>query len=231
MELNKILDYQKKDSEIIKLERELNSNENKKIYEKMITLAKNAQAESSALEAKAGEVLSNFENIKKLYQSNSKSADALGAKNFDVMSEQDLKEMEQIAKTITNNLNVLEKKLLTEAERVRTVLQGFEATKRKYNEARDKYAKHKQLFDEASASLMPQIEKIKDELKKLEGGIDATLLARYKQKRQDRIYPVFVPCVEKNCGGCRMELASASLQTLKSDGIIECEHCRRIIYK
>ena len=35
MDLVKILDYQKKDLEVIKLERELNSNENKKIYEKV----------------------------------------------------------------------------------------------------------------------------------------------------------------------------------------------------
>ena len=36
MDLKSILDYQKKDAELIKLERSLNSNDNKKIFTQMI---------------------------------------------------------------------------------------------------------------------------------------------------------------------------------------------------
>ena len=138
--------------------------------------------------------------------------------------------MENVTQTILNNLTILEKKLLGEAERVRKVLQDYEIVKTKYNEARAKYSKHKQAFDEESQNVQPQLDEKIKALKELEGGIDANLLAKYKQKRLERIYPVFVPCTDKTCGGCRMELPSASLSVLKKDGILECEHCRRIIY-
>ena len=124
----------------------------------------------------------------------------------------------------------MERKLLNEAERVRNVLQNFDATKKKYNLAKEKYNKHKAIFDEESKALKEDIEKRNKDLKELESGIEQGILARYKQKRQDRIYPVFVACIDKTCGGCRMELPSAVLATLKNEGIIECEHCHRIIY-
>ncbi len=230
MDLSKILEYQKRDSEIFKLERQLNNNENKKIYTQMISVVKDAQNQSAALEAQAGQIIASYENLKKSYLDNSKSTGAVAGKNIDSLSVEELSAMENVTQTILNNLSILEKKLLGEAEKVRTVLQEFENAKKRYNLARDKYNSHKQAFDEESKSIQPQIDEKNKELKSLENGIDPSLLAKYKQKRLERIYPVFVPCTDKTCGGCRMELPSASLSILKKDGILECEHCRRIIY-
>lgn len=230
MEFKKILDYQKKDAEIIKLERGLNSSENRKIFTQMISVVKDAQNQSTALENQAGEIISSFENLKKSYQENSKSADKIASKDFDELTSDDLDTIEKVAKTIFNNLGILEKKLLAEAELVRSVLQNFDNAKKRYNTAKEKYNKHKELYDEDVKKLKPILDEKNKELKQLEDGIDQNLLAKYKQKRQDRIYPVFVPCVDKTCGGCRMELPSASLSILKKDGILECEHCHRIIY-
>ena len=230
MDLNKILEYQKKDSEIVKLERQLNGNENKKIYSQMIDVVKEAQNQSAMLENEAGNLMNSYEKLKKTYNDNLKTANALNNKNIENLTLEDLQSLEDVAKTIVNNLAILEKKLLSEAERVRNVLQNFDTTKKKYNLAREKYNKHKALFDEESKTLKAEIDQKNKSLKELESGIDSTILAKYKQKRQDRIYPVFVPCIDKTCGGCRMELPSASISTLKKDGIFECEHCRRIIY-
>ena len=230
MNLKSILEYQKKDSELIKLERSLAANENKKIFTQMVNVVKDAQAESSTLENQAKEILKVFESLKKTYEDNAKSANILATKNLENISEDELASVENLAKTISNNLAILEKKLLSEAERVRNVLSSFENAKKKYNQARDKYNKHKELYDKEVAEKSPEISLKTEEVKKLESSLDATLLANYKHKRQDKIYPVFVPCVDKACGGCRMELPSASYANLKQSGMMECEHCRRIIY-
>ena len=230
MDLKSILDYQKKDAELIKLERALNQNENKKIYTQMVNIVKDAQNQSSALENQAGELIKNFNSLKKVYDDNSRTAQTIVNKNLETISEDELESIQDVAKKIINNLSILEKRLLNQAENVRNVLANFENTKKKYNQARDKYNTHKELFDKDSEKLTPEIEQKEKEVKKLEANIDSVLLAKYKQKRQDRIYPVFVACLDKTCGGCRMELPSASLANLKKDGILECEHCRRIIY-
>ncbi len=230
MDLKTILNYQKKDAELIRLERELNNNENKKAYTQMISVVKDAQNRSNSLEKQAGELLSIYQNLKKTYEDNIKSANVVIGRKLETASISDLDTIEEIASNIVNNLSILEKKLLQEAEKVNAVLVDFDQTRKRYNLARDKYTKHKELFDEESKKLEPAIAEKTKEIKKLEAGIDPVILAKYKQRRQDNIFPVLVPCVDKACGGCRMELPYANLSTLKTKGVLECEHCRRIIY-
>lgn len=230
MDLNKILEYQKKDSELIKLERTLTSSENKKTYTQMVAVVKDTQNQSSALEAQAGAIIKSYEALKKTMADNLKSAGTVAGKNIEAMSVEDVKNIEKLAGVISKNLQILEKKLLAEAEKVRNVLSSFEQTKKKYNSAKEKYNKHKELYEQEEQKVKPLAEEKAKELKKLEDSIDDKILSKYKQKRQDKIYPVYVPCIEKACGGCRMELPSASLSILKKEGVLECEHCRRIIY-
>lgn len=230
MDLKSILDYQKKDAELIKLEKALNSNENKRIFTQMVNVVKDAQNQSTALEQQANELIKSYNSLKKTYADNTKTANVLANKNLNNLTEDEVYSIEDVAQKIINNLAILEKKLLTQAEQVRNILSNFDQTKKRYNLARDKYNKHKELFDKESETLKPEIDKKSKEVKSLEANLDSALLAKYKQKRQDKIYPVFVPCLDKACGGCRMELPSASISLLKKEGMLECEHCRRIIY-
>lgn len=231
MDLKKLLDYQKQDSELIKLERQLYNNEDKKIFNQMINVVKDAQSKSALLEKQAGDLINVYNNLKQTYEENIKSANIIGNRKVEEASISDIENIEQVAQTIINNLSILEKKLLQQAERVNSVLIEFEKTRKNYNIARDKYNKHKELYESESQKIEPIIAEKQKEIKKLEEGIEPSILAKYKQRRQDRIFPVFVPCVDKACGGCRMELPSASLSTLKNNGVLECEHCRRIIYE
>lgn len=230
MDLKTILQYQKKDAELIKLEKQLNSNENKKIYTQMISVVKDAQNKSNELEKKAGDLIADYEQLKKSYQENVAYANKIGAKDLDKLNLSDIETMEEIAQTILTNLSILEKKLLAQAEKVNAVLTDFEQTKKRYTVAKEKYNKHKSLFDAESESLSPEIKTKTAELKELEKNVDSAIIAKYNQRRQDKIFPVLVPCIDKACGGCRMELPSASLNALKNNGYLECEHCRRIIY-
>ena len=58
----------------------------------------------------------------------------------------------------------------------------------------------------------------------------ADILARYKAKRKDRIFPVIVPLTNGRCI-CGMDFAIAQQSALEGGNVIECEHCRRFIYK
>ena len=230
MDLKSILEYQKKDAELIKLERQLETSENKKISNQMVSVVKEAQNQSTALENQAKEIIASFNSLKKSYADNIKSAGVVANKKLENLSSEDLEVIEELSQTILNNLGILEKKLLAQAEKVRAILSNFDQTKKRYNLARDKYNKHKEMYEAEMEKLKPQLEQKTAEVKALEANIDAKLLAKYKQKRQEKIHSVFVPCIDKMCGGCSMELPLASLSALKKNGVLECEHCRRIIY-
>lgn len=230
MDLKSLLDYQKKDAELIKLEKQLSNNENKKIFSQMITVVKDAQNKSSALEKQAGDLLKEYQELKNTYENNIKSANIIVNKKLETASDSDLDTIEEIAANIINNLTIMEKKLLQQAESVNRVLTAFNETRKRYNLARDKYNKHKELYDKESGDLQLQINEKTKEVKKLESSVDADILTKYKQRRKEVDFPVIVPVIDKTCGGCHMELPSAFLANLKSKGVLECEHCHRYIY-
>ncbi len=230
MKIEKILEYQKKDFDIIKLERQLENNEDKKIYQSMIGVVKDAQNKSTSLDKEANALIQEYKNLEKTYNENLKSCGVVLNTKLDKISENDLTNVSTVASDLINNMSILEKKLMYLAERVNAILSEFENTKKRYNVAKQKYSAHKTAYEKKQSELMPEIEKKRQEIKKLESGIDPVYLAKYKQRRADKMYPVLVPLIDKTCGGCRMELPSASLQKLKENGFLECEHCRRIIY-
>ena len=83
MDINKILEYQKKDFEIIKLERQLDNNEDKKIYQSMVNVVKTAQNKSTSLEKEASDILQDYKSLEKKYNDNLKSCGAVLNKKLD----------------------------------------------------------------------------------------------------------------------------------------------------
>jgi predicted nucleic acid-binding Zn-ribbon protein len=231
MDFSKILEYQNKDGDLFRIEFELNQNENKKTYQEMIGMVKKAQDKSALLENRAGELLKDFESLKKVYGENVSQVEKFISKNLAELSEKDLDTIINATNSITNNLNILEKKLFSEAENLNLTLNDFNSTKKIYGNARAKYLESKNKYDEEVKVKNPQIERIKSELVKLEKDIDPKLLTKYKHLRGDRIYPVFVRLMDnRSCGGCGMERSAAEIDRLKSQGYMECDNCHRVIF-
>ena len=230
MEIDKILQYQKKDFEIVKLERILNESENKKITNQMVEKVKQTQNTSLQLEKLAQELNREFASLQKSYEENAKKFEIISKKDFSTLSEEEISSIESVTQTILANLSVLDKKFIALAENIKKTLVQFENAKKNYNLAREKHKKHKELFEQESSKLAPQIENLQKELSVLEKDIDATIVAKYKQRRADKIFPVFVPLNNQTCGGCQMSLSMAFTNSLKEKGYGECENCRRVIY-
>lgn len=229
MDFKNIIEYQKKDGELIKIERELSSNQSRKVSSEMISVVKSAQEKSAVLENNAGILEKDFHSVKKAYDETISQVEKFISKDLESLSQKDLESIISATNGILNNLNVLEKKLFAEAERLNITLNEFEAAKKQYGIARAKYNEHKKIYDEVLKSKEPEIKKIKMELLELEKGIEPKLLTKYKQLRQDKLFPVFVKLDDKSCGGCRMELSAAEIEKVKNNGYLECDNCRRII--
>jgi len=230
MDIKKILDYQTKDFEIIKLERTLNESADKKILDNLVELVRTSQNTSAMLEKEAEETLLQYNNMKKNYEDNIKLYENLNKKEIEKLTETELGEIMKLANNISTNLNIMEKKLLQQADKINNILAEFENTKKRYNSAKEKHKIHKEKFNKQTEEIQPQIDKLVLDLKTMEKGIDTNLLSKYKVRRQDKIFPIFVAVNSNSCGGCMMELASGQIEKLKKDGFLECENCHRIIY-
>lgn len=230
MNVEKILDYQKKDFEIYKKEKELYQGEDRKAINEMIKKVKLAQSKSIGLEKRAKELNAEFEKLKKTFEKNIDNVNRMQKTNYEKLSGEDLESFQNTLGDLVANLNVIEGKLSYFAKSINVVLADFEKAKKAYANARVEYDKHKSAYEEVEKKIKPEIEKGQKELLELEKDIDKELFAKYRIKRQDKRFPIIVPLLEKSCGGCQMQLSYSSLSNLKSKGLIECEHCRRLIY-
>jgi predicted nucleic acid-binding Zn-ribbon protein len=93
------------------------------------------------------------------------------------------------------------------------------------------YKERRAQYDALEEKRRPETEDLRAKLAAAEKAADGELLAKYKALRADKKMPAAVPLIGKSCGGCSVEMSLAVLDRIKSDGWVECDNCRRIIYK
>lgn len=231
MDLKGILEYQKLDGELFKIERQLKSNENKKMANKMHESMKEAQNRSYKLEEKAGALLSEIEKVKKQFKTQQDKLDEFMSKDLEKMSKEDLDKLSVLKDKLAQNLAILERNLTSLAENVNATLADFNKTIKTFNACKEQYAKSKAAYDNDVKSVEDKKNEIENDLKKLEKSLDSKLFETYQKRRKENIFPVVVPIINNSCGGCHIELPYANISKLDDDGILTCEHCHRIIYK
>lgn len=232
MDLTNLLKYQELDEKLYNVEQRLTKSPARKRAGELSKIAKNAQVKSNELELEAGKVLKEIEDVKAKFEENKKSLQSLLNKDLDKLSMEDLDKITSLKAKILSNLNFLEKHLQKHAELVNRILMDFNKTKKMYDEARVQFIECKNKIDEETKALEPEKERLVKELEELSKSVEKNLLAEYKKRRNDNIFPVVVPLEGTNfCGRCRMELPMVAISRIKDVGVITCEHCKRLVYK
>lgn len=232
MDLTNLLKYQELDEKLYNVEQRLTKSPARKRAGELSKIAKNAQIKSNELESEAAKVLKEIEDVKVKFEDNKKSLQSLLNKDLDKLSMEDLDKITSLKAKILSNLNFLEKHLQKHAELVNRILMDFNKTKKMYDEARLQFIECKNKIDEETKELEPEKERLTKELEELSKSVEKNLLAEYKKRRNDNIFPVVVPLEGTNfCGRCRMELPMVAISRIKDVGVITCEHCKRLVYK
>ena len=232
MNIENLLKYQKLDEELFKVEQKLVNSPYRKKANELASIAKKAQSKSTELENEAEKLISDIADLKEKFKINKRKADEMLESNLEGMDSEDIEKLNGLKGKIVSNLNILEKMLQKSAENINHILSEFNKTKKLYDEARSQFAVCKQKIDEETKTLEPEKEKFRKELLVLEKDVEPELMAEYKKKRNDNIFPVIVPLEGNNfCGRCRMELPKVAISRIKEKGVITCEHCKRFIYQ
>lgn len=100
------------------------------------------------------------------------------------------------------------------------------AMQRQYKEYREKY-------NDIKKEYAAEVESVESELKKLGEKVPKDTLAKYTAKRKEKLYPVVceVKAKDNRCPQCGMELSIAEQSKLESGSFIECDSCRRILFR
>ncbi len=230
MKVENILEYQKLDVELYKIEKQINENPNKKMAEQLHENMRVAQARSVKLEEKAKELLNEIDKVKKQCKIQEDKLNEFLSMNVEKMSKTDVEKLSNLKDKLNQNLTILEKNLTTLAENMNAVLADFNKTIKTFNNARDEYAKRKNAYETEIKKIEKDKLEINKRLSQIALSVDVEIMEAYRKKRSEKVFPVLVPLKGKFCGGCNTELPLAILTNLSKDGITTCEHCRRLVY-
>ncbi len=223
----KIIEYQNLDIKKNSLQKTMNSLKEKDEVEKFAGLIKDNQNRLTEIDNDAKKIISVYEKCEEDFKKLKKEIEKI---NSDNLSEEDKEKWVNSEDALDKQFSNIERNLSVQVENVSNIIKRFETCKNNIVTYKEKYLESKQKYADVLKQYEPQIDEINKTLLSLEKEVDKKLLLRYKQLKQDKIFPVFVPVNVNSCGGCSMEFSSAHMTKLKQAGYLECEHCRRINY-
>lgn len=229
--MNKLLEYQRLDVQKSKIEKELQNSEEKNVMAKMISYVKEASNKSAKFENDAKGYIDEYNKLKSDYEKNQKLVEKLTKLSANSISMEEVDESLVSLNSISSEMFMIERKLNILITKVKELLKNFESAKQTALKARAKHKESKEKYDKKASMLQPKIDELTETLSKMEKDLNKEDFAKYKQLKNDNIFPVFVPLNEKVCSACRMEVPSAKFDKLKNEKYIVCEQCRRLIYK
>ena len=230
--IEELLQYQEADGKMRAIELEIAGTEERKKYMTARKFMEKAPEKLDSLEAKALELKHLFEQLEKKH---AEIADTLrDYENLDEMvgdAGGEISFYKKSATQIADSLRALKAEIGKLTSQIEAASAEYQAAKtqtiamqRQYKEYKEKYAKIK----EAKA---PQIAEVEKELAAISKKIPAQALEKYKAKRKEKLYPVVCEVTGNRCPQCGMELSIAELSKLSDGTFIECDSCRRILFK
>ncbi len=229
--IKSILNYQKKDGELVAIEKEIAESKAKKVVNQIVSVVKKAQQKLVQAEKEADRQLEKCKDFKKQIEDQTKLVEKLAKSKLNEDSKDELDEFQSFVLDSIEKLINIEKEVAKMRKESGALLTDFEQVKQATVDAKKKYNQGMEAYNKLVESKAEKVKKIEAELKALEKDVDPKYLAKYKKMRGDKIFPVYVPLLDHSCGGCLMELSLSQINKLEENGVLECENCHRIIYK
>lgn len=232
--LNQILNYQNIDGEIIRLESELANSKSRQSAAEIQQTLKSQHSRLVTLENNANRINNNYLTAKKKYDEYVSKLEKL---KQEVSGENvDASKLEFFEKTYHDFQAIsttLEKEISALYSEIQNTNKEYEEIIRRSKTSREQFDKFKAAYDKQKAQIEPKLADLKAQKVAMEHEIDPTVLAKYRQKSENHVFPVFVPLTDNKCGRCRMQLSASKLSEMAKSkyGLIECENCGRIIYQ
>ena len=230
--LENILKYQEIEGDLIAEENELlKSKDREKAAEIQQTL-KNQHSRLVALDNQASKVNASYKKATEKYNEFLKKLEVL-EKEMESADADKTAVYEKAYKDFSAVANTLEKDISNIYTLIQQISKEYEEIIRKSKTEREKFDKYKASYAKLKAEKEPKIANAKSELAAQAKKVDAKLMGVYNQKRDSKMFPIFVALAANKCGGCRMEISASKLGQMKTNeyGVIECENCGRFIYK
>ncbi len=227
---SKLLEYQELDKKLKNIRKETGTLDDQKVLQTLNNTIKDAQGKIKELEEASKQLVVALNKLMGVQKKGIAYVQKCKDTDIEKMSGEELADFDAKTTQTAKQLAELDARILAHNNEVKKIVMDYRAYRKIILDAKDKKEVIKNASADKLAKAQPQIDAIKKDMLALEKDIDASKLTRYKALKADGIFPVIVPLTEKKCGYCRVELSKSALDTLKTNGVYECENCRRLIY-
>lgn len=230
--IEELLKYQETDGRLRAVEHEISSTEERKKYAAARKFLEKAPEKLDSLEAKAVELRHAFEQLEKKY---AEIADTIrDYENLDEMiGEQggEISFYKKSATQIADNLRGLKAEINKLVSQIEAASKEYSAAKAQTIAMQKQYKEYKAKYAEVKESRAAEIASIEKELAELAKKVPKQTLEKYNAKRKEKLFPVVCEVTGNRCPQCGMELSIAELSKISEGSFVECDSCRRILFK
>ena len=230
MKFDSMLEYQKIDSELVKIERELNNSTEKEKASALNAKIKTAGDNMAKFQSEADELNLNAEklaaNVGKYESEVKEIADSIS----DVQDEQEIEYYEKVLAGLSEDVNKLLRELQRVSARIDQVKDNSDNLTRQAVQLNEQYKVALQSYQGLKLKLQNEGRPVMEKLKAVEKNIDPKFILMYKRCMAARKLPAFVEYAGDGSCYCGMNLPNDCIGKLKEDGdFVECPNCGRIV--
>ncbi len=225
-----LLEYQSVDGSLRKIEQEVASSDERKKYLQARKVMKTALDKLDALDRHAADLIRLRDEL------SLKAAEASkGIEEYDDIDElleggADVAFYKKNAQGLLERLRTVKAELAKLLGEIDSISAEYKKLMEQGKQANKVYKENKEKAEKIEASHAGDVKEIKAKLGEIGKKIDPKILELYNNKRREGIFPVVVQLNDWMCV-CGVELPLLHRSELEGGNMIECEHCRRLIYK
>ena len=225
-----LLEYQKVDAELRKIEQEIAASEERKKYIQAKKFMETAGEKLEAQDKRARDFKALFEKLSEEFEELNRMISEYSDLDEMVESGGDIAFYKKNVQSLADRLRAMKGELAKLASDIEAACEEYKRMKKQTISMQKQYKEYSEKFKEIKNSRAEEVGAISARLEQIGAKIPPEILARYKAKRRDRIFPVVAPLTNGRCI-CGMDFAIAQQGALSGGNVIECEHCHRFIYK
>lgn len=232
-----LYEYQQADAELEAYEKQLINTPTRKQLIKLQNFLKRQQAVLKNMENKALvdqntllEIETQYNRMIGLLGKKHKNIDEYENMEYDEMDTTVVRDLVREYEATVDNILKQKKRALTVHQKAEETIARLKVLLPRMNQAKKDFIRLKAAHEEELRAGTAQLNKLKKTAKAAAAKVDPALLKIYNNIKQSKPMPVAL-LEDGHCTGCNMELPSRDLAKIrKSEVVIECENCGRILY-
>jgi predicted nucleic acid-binding Zn-ribbon protein len=229
-----IVEYQELDKNLKAIEDELNGSEVAKKYLVARKFLSTVKESLSDLDKKAQVATDSYNASVKELESLVSSAKELESSLDGCETEEEIEYLKKKYQDASAKISIAEQKVNALSKEMTDLYNEYRKLGQQNKVMKEQYDEFAPKLDELKNSKKDEVQKLRAELKALEGKIDKTLMEKYLTRRKDKKFPiVFGLDLSKKlnyCPFCATSMPMTFMEELSSGEIKECESCHRLIY-